>query len=64
MYEIDKPKVLRMKQLPDVLGVSKSAIYTWIREDKFPKPIKLNGVSAWDTNDIDNWIAEKKEQTV
>ena len=32
MYEIDKPKVLRMKQLPDVLGVSKSAIYTWIKD--------------------------------
>ena len=55
-------KLLRMKQLPNILSVSKSAIWNWIRNDKFPKPLKINGTSAWRTETIDEWIEEQETQ--
>ena len=40
--DLSNTKVLRMKELPDVVGAKSSTIYTWIREGKFPAPKKCN----------------------
>jgi predicted DNA-binding transcriptional regulator AlpA len=48
----------RMKQLVPLLSISKSTIYGWIRDDKFPKGKKLNGTTVWKAETIDNWIEE------
>lgn len=61
----DKPmvRVLRMRQLSQCLGLSKSTIYDRLNpmspryDREFPKPIKL-GMSAvgWIEEDICRWI--------
>ena len=50
--------LLRMKHLTDKLSLSKSTIWLWIRNEEFPKPKKINGVSVWHKDTIDNWIEE------
>ena len=50
--------LLRMKHLTDKLSLSKSTIWLWIRNNEFPKPNKINGVSVWKKDTIDEWINE------
>lgn len=40
-----------------LLPVAESTIWQWVRNDKFPKPVKLgNRITAWKKQDVDNWI--------
>ena len=50
--------LLRMKHLTEKLSLSKSTIWLWIRNNEFPKPNKINGVSVWKIDTIDQWINE------
>ena len=52
-------KVYRMKDLYKVTSAKPSTIYTWIREGYFPKPKKMQRISVWDKDIIDNWVEEK-----
>ena len=55
--------LLRMKHLTDKLSLSKSTIWLWIRNNEFPKPNKVNGVSFWKADTIEKWINEHTEQS-
>ena len=57
--DLNVTKVLRMKELPDVVGAKPSTIYTWIREGHFPAPKKMQRISIWDKDVVENWVAEK-----
>ena len=48
--------LLRIKHLTNKLSMSKSTIWLWIRNNKFPKPTKINGISVWRSEAIDQWI--------
>jgi prophage regulatory protein len=44
---------LRMKQVLELLPVARSTLYSWIKQGKFPKPVKLGPkISAWRMTDI------------
>lgn len=50
-------KILKMPQVSEVTGLSKSSIYELIRDGKFPKQIKLSVRSVgWLESDIDSWL--------
>ena len=55
--------LLRMKHLTDKLSLSKSTIWLWIRNNEFPKPNKINGVSVWKADTIDKWVEDNTEQS-
>ncbi|WP_339677944.1 AlpA family transcriptional regulator [uncultured Zhongshania sp.] len=53
-------KILRMPQVIDRVGLSKSSIYELIAKGRFPVQIKLSARSCgWLESDIDVWIAQK-----
>jgi prophage regulatory protein len=44
----------------DRIGVSRSSIYLWMRQGRFPKPISLGPRAiGWVEADIDAWIADR-----
>jgi prophage regulatory protein len=51
-------KIYRVKQLIGLLSISKSTIYGWIKNDKFPKGTKINGITVWRKETIDKWIEQ------
>jgi len=56
---------LRFLRLPEVLdrvGVSKSTLYAWIRAGLFPKPVPLGTLSVWVESEIEDWMAARIEQ--
>ena len=57
----------RIFRLPDVIkatGLSRSSIYLFIKEERFPKPINLGLRSVgWLESEIDAWIAARIQQS-
>lgn len=53
-------KLLRLKQVKETTGLSKSTIYSRIAEGTFPKQIPLGPrLVVWVESDIQNWISEQ-----
>jgi prophage regulatory protein len=53
-------KFLRLPQVKQTTGLSKSTIYARIAEGTFPKQIPLGPrLVVWVESDIQNWIAEQ-----
>lgn len=52
--------LLRIKDVVKKTSIGKSTIWVWVKEEKFPKPIKLSErISVWKESDIDAWIEGK-----
>jgi len=53
-------RILRRPEVEAKVGLKRAQIYTLMREDKFPKAIRL-GVRAvgWDSIEIEQWILDR-----
>lgn len=50
----------RITKVVERIGVSKSTIWQWVKEGKFPNPIKLSPkITVWKSSEIDIWIASQ-----
>ena len=50
----------KLNRRPDVetrTGLSRSTIYAWMKDGRFPKPVKLGArIVAWRESDITDWL--------
>ena len=54
---ISNQRMLRLPEVRDITGVSRSSIYKWMDEGKFPLPRKLSERAiAWDSREIAKWV--------
>ena len=56
------PATSRLIRLPEVqalCGLARSTIYRDIRNDKFPKPVKLGRLSVWLEHEVQQWIEDR-----
>jgi prophage regulatory protein len=52
----------RLLRLPDVLdrvGMSKSTLYSRIRDKTFPQPLHLGTSSVWVESEVSEWINDQ-----
>ena len=57
-------RLLRIKDVVQITGLSRSSIYKFIEEGKFPKQIYLSQRTvAWSKADIDEWVQSRINQT-
>jgi len=57
-----EPGFIRLRELTKRIPVSKSTIWLWTQQGKFPAPIKLSErVTAWSVASIEKWEAEKHQ---
>ncbi|TLP36951.1 helix-turn-helix transcriptional regulator [Arcobacter arenosus] len=53
-------KFLRITSVMDRTGLAKSTIWLWVKENKFPKPIKLSPrITVWEEEKIVGWMESK-----
>ena len=53
---------IRMRGLLARIPVSKSTIWTWVQEGKFPAPFKLSDrITVWRAADVARWETEKTQ---
>jgi predicted DNA-binding transcriptional regulator AlpA len=62
------PRIIRIAELATtpkksgLLPVSPATIWRWVRDGKFPKPIKLGAsVTGWAVDEIDAFLAARRE---
>lgn len=56
-------RLIRIKEVISKTGLSRSRIYQYINEDKFPSSVSLGGRSVcWVESEVDNWIENTIEQ--
>lgn len=54
------PQFYRLPQLKARLNVSGSSIWAWVKQGKFPKPIKLSeNTTAWNAADVEAWAQSR-----
>ncbi len=57
-------KILRLSEIKNVTGLSRSTIYLRISEQRFPKPINLGGRAVgWLEDEIEAWIDLQVQQS-
>jgi prophage regulatory protein len=52
------PRLVRLPEVRDRLGVCSSTVYGMIAEGKFPRPIKHGRMSFWKESDLEAKIFE------
>ena len=57
-------KLLRLKEVSELTGISRSRILRLVSEGKFVKPTHANLpiMTAWVSSDIEEWIEEQIEK--
>ncbi len=57
-------RLLRRRQVEEITGMSRSAIYKRMQEGEFPRPVRI-GPSAvrWRTSDIAAWVESRPVAT-
>lgn len=52
-------KILFITDLEKLIGRNRLTLRRWWTNDKFPRPVKLNGTTlAWHMETIDHWIEQ------
>ena len=59
-----KPSILRLKDVMQRIGLSRSTIYQRVSEGNFPKPISLGDRAiGWLESEVDGWLHRRIEQS-
>ncbi len=50
-------RLIRMKEVLKICGMSRTSLYREVKAQKFPSPVKLSARSvAWLENEVNEWI--------
>ena len=56
-------RLIKLGEVKQDTGLSRSSIYRLVKNGDFPKPVKLGErASAWLESEVDQWIADRIEQ--
>ena len=56
--QILRPRIIRIKEVKTITGLSRSTIYEMMKAGNFPKPIKLGSHSVgWIESEVQDWIS-------
>jgi len=55
-----KTSLIRLEQVKTRTGLSRSTLYAYINDGRFPRPVTISDrCVAWVETEIDAWIAER-----
>ena len=56
-------KILRLREVKEITGLSRSTIYLEIAKGKFPKQIQLTGARSvgWHESSIIQWVESRQQ---
>jgi len=57
-------QLLTLKEVTQIVGFKKSTIYKFVKEKKFPRPLKLGKSSRWKKSEIELWIKNLEQKDV
>ena len=61
MSALRRPRFVRLAEVVQLTGVSRSTIYRWMANGEFLKQVSLGGNTvAWLEAEIEDWIQKKR----
>jgi prophage regulatory protein len=55
-----RPTLIRLKQVLARTGMSRSTIYSYMRDGRFPEPVSISTrCVAWIEAEVDRWISDR-----
>jgi prophage regulatory protein len=58
---MNEDRYIRIKELVTMLGIARSTLYRLIKDNKFPKQIKLTErTSVWRLSAINEWVRDRE----
>lgn len=66
MYQKEAPRaemdsILRLHDVLEISGASRSSIYLWVSAGIFPPPVKLGARAVgWRRSDVQRWLADRR----
>lgn len=58
-------KILKLKQVIEIVGISRSSIYSLVQRGAFPKPIKISiRSSGWLLSEVERWIESRASSRI
>ena len=59
------PKILKLPEVMEATALSRSSIYAYCSENRFPKPVTIGRRAVgWLESEISAWIDQKVEERV
>ncbi len=52
-------KLLSVAEIRQRFGLSKSTTYLYVRDNRFPAPVKIGSSSRWLESEVNAWLAER-----
>lgn len=60
VIDMEDLRVLRLEEVKQIVGVSRSTIYSWMKDGHFPESVSLGPRSVgWLSSDISAWIQHR-----
>lgn len=53
---MNAPRLIRLPELTQHLGIGKTKLYAMIKTGEFPAPVKIGKVSAWKSTVVERWV--------
>ncbi|GAF71033.1 unnamed protein product [marine sediment metagenome] len=58
--EFENPRFLRLNQVVEKTGISRSTVYLYLNQGRFPKPVHVSErLVAWVESEVDAWMQER-----
>jgi len=58
------PRILRLKQVPNLTGLCRSSIYQLQAQKRFPQSVKISARAVgWVESAVQRWVEEKAQQS-
>lgn len=51
-----KKHLVRPDRILEMLGVSRVTLWKYVRDGKFPAPVKIGATRFWDESEVDEWF--------
>ena len=56
----NEDRLLRLRDVCEIVAVGRSTIWRWVRAGTFPEPIRVGGSAVrWRLSTIQKWMAEQ-----
>ena len=56
MPGLTRSRLMRLPEVVQMTGVSRSTIYRWMANGEFPKQVSLAANTAWLEDDLNDWF--------
>ena len=58
-------RIMRLPEVLNLIGISKSRLYVWMGDGYFPKPIKLGPKAVgWRYSEVQAWLKDRERAQI